>query len=246
MLRRHVTWILITVLLLSACGRNVATQSEGTPVPDSADGSNQTANSFPMSFEGAIELKRESNGSISLLKGDNLSIGIESRQSYQYLLEAQSFAAMAIEFVQSFKEEFRLENPKSELAVLRAQEDDLGFHQVRLAQNYKSVPILYSELIVHFDREDHVYLVQGQYIPTPIDINLTPEMNLDAVVKSIKGQGEVSPSSTGTLILSLSGEPPRLVYQIRLQVSLTDQSILIVDANTAEVIRKVPTIYNAN
>lgn len=244
---RCVIWVLICAFIFSSCGRDSDTRRDTVPLSDSVIQNNDPTPNFPLSFDGANKLKRDSSGVVSLLQGKNLSHDLENNPHYQQLVENGSFGEMAVEYVHFLKIPFQLEDPKSELSVTRVQEDDLGFHQVRLAQNYKSVPVLYSELIVHFDRDDHVYLVQGHYIQTPKKLNLKPAMTLDEVLQGVTDHGDVAPASTdaGPVILPLGDDPPKLVYQLRSQVSITDQSILLVDANNGEVVRKLPTIYNA-
>jgi Zn-dependent metalloprotease len=245
---RDVVWVLIWTFALSSCGRDSNTRLNVEPLSDSVFQKNDPTPNFPSSFDGADKLERDSSGVVSLVQGENLSQDLEKNPQYQQMAENGSFGDMATVFVDFFKIPFQLEDPKSELSVTRVQEDDLGFHQVRLAQNYKSVPVMYSEIIVHFDRDDHVYLVQGQHIPTPKKLNLNPAMTLDEVIQGLTDHGDVSPANTdlGPVILPLDDGSPKLVYQLRSQVSLTDQSILLVDANTGEVVRKVSTIYTTN
>lgn len=244
----RITGILLSVLIMASCNRNVATQLDGTPMPDSVDSPSGITDVSPTGFDGVTKLKRESSGAVSLLQGDNLSLAIEGDPEYRRLIESRSYAELAIEFVHFFRMPFQLEDPKRELSVTRVQEDDLGFHQVRLLQNYKSVNVMHSEIIVHFDRDDHVYLFQGQYIPTPVNMSLKPKMALNAVAESIKGHGDVSVdrTSAGPFILPMSDAHPKLVFQLRSRLSLTNQSILLIDANNGEIVRKLPTIYNAN
>ena len=245
---RYVIWVLICAFVFSSCGRNNRTQRDGTPPPNSVIQNSTPAPISPSSFVGANKLERDSSGVVSLLQGTNLSRTVEKHPHYQRLVENRSFGEMAIDFVQFFKIPFQLEDPKSELKVTRVQEDDLGFHQVRLAQNYKSVQVLNSEIIVHFDRGNHVYLVQGQYIRTPSEMDLKPKMTLNAVIKAITDHGGLALVSTNAdpVILPLNDGPPKLVYQLKSRESLTKQYILLIDANNGTVIRKVPTIYTAD
>ena len=244
--KRSVVWSTSALFLLASCIPNNDTQHNGAPTADTVTENGELTNIFPSSFEGSKKLDRDSNGTVSLLQGDNLSLALEGYAEYRRLFESKSFGEMAVEFVHFFKKPFQLEHPRSELSVTRVQEDDLGFHQVRLAQNYETVPVMYAELIVHFDRDDHVYLVQGQYIPTPANLNLVPKMTLDEVMEGIHDHGSVSADSTssGPFILPSNDSSPKLVYQLISRVSLTDQSMLLVDANNGRVLRKVPTIYS--
>ena len=245
MLTCRIICVFLAVFVMASCGPNGGSRRNPTPTSEPINRPSEPTIIFPVSFEGTKKLERDSSGTVSVLQGKNLSLALEGNPDYQQLVERQSFGEMAVEFIQFFKTPFQLQDPKSELSVARFQEDDLGFHQVRLAQNYKAVSVMYSELIVHFDPDGHVYLVQGQYIKTPLNLNLIPKLTLEAVVEGIQGYSDVLPDSTypGPLILPLTDSSPKLVYQLRSRVSVTDQSILLVDANNGQILRKVPTIY---
>lgn len=246
---RKILILLVGLAPLYGCGGGggyTSSPPSASPPRNSVIQNSGLTRIFPTNFDDVDKLQRDSSGVVSLLQGTNLSRTIESDPHYQRLFESRSYGAMAVDFVHFFKIPFQLEDPKNELNVTRVHKDDLGYHQVRLAQNYRSVPVLNSELIVHFDRGDHVYLVQGQYIRTPAMMDLEPKMTLNAVINAIKDHGNLAPASTnsGPVILPLDDAPPKLVYRLRSQVSLTDQSILLVDADSGVVLRKLPTIYD--
>lgn len=248
MLIRHVSSILMCLLAIWSCAQDKGSEPGNVSLTNPLVEKGESIQAYPTSFNDASKLKLESSGIVSLVQGMNLSRDLESHQSYQQLAANESFAEMAVEFIHFFKVPFQLKDPKNELRVTRVNGDDLGFHQVRLAQNYESIPVLNSELIVHFDKNDHVYLVQGQYIQSPNALDLKPRMTAEEVNQVVIDHGYAAAEITdpSPLILPLSDGQPKLVYQLSSNASLTDRSILLVDANNGEVIRKLPTIYNTN
>jgi Zn-dependent metalloprotease len=209
------------------------------------DDSSESEIQLPVDFTGVEQIRRNSNDSISIVKGQNLSSTLENHRDYQALQENGDHEAMAMAYVRHFATPFRLSNPQAELTLIRVNEDDLGYHQVRFTQNFRGVPVVYSEIIVHFNQVDHVYLLQGQYIPTPSSLDLNPAMSLDDVVAGLASHGELTPIQPSLAILAVNGGDPILVYQVTSRVSLTDQSVLLIDANSGTIVQKVPTVYNA-
>lgn len=199
----------------------------------------------PETFHNASEVRRDSVGTIVLVKGDNLSGEVEGDRQYESLVQAQSYGEMALFFVQHHGNLFRLVDPSSEAITTKVQSDDLGYHQVRLAQSLQDLPVLNAEMIVHFDPESHIYLVQSQFIPTPIGLSLTPALTEDEVVDAVAATAgsNVTIGEPMLAILPRQGQIPKLVYQLEVRRSMVDSRSVSIDANSGAVIREVPTVY---
>ncbi len=81
----------------------------------------------------------------------------------------------AIDFINDNKNLFRLQNPSVELKHSETVIDNEGKKHIRFSQFYEGVPIWGKELIVHFDAENQIYLINGRYVPTPSDIDVKSE-----------------------------------------------------------------------
>lgn len=197
----------------------------------------------PDSFHNANEVRRDSGGTVARVKGDNLAGDIELDRHYESLMREQSYDEMAQLFVQNYRIPFQLVDPNSEAVVSKVQGDNLGYHQVRLTQVYRDIPVLNTEMIVHFNPQDHVYLVQSQFIPTPIELVVIPALTEDEVVKSL-AQPNLTLGSAALAILPREHQRPILVYTIEMRRSLVDSRSVVVDANSGAILQEIPTVYN--
>jgi len=206
-----------------------------------ANGGAMTAS--PDSFHNATEVRRDSDGAVVLVKGDNLSGVIELDAHFASSMREQSYDEMAQLFVQNYRIPFQLVDPNSEVVVSKVQGDNLGYHQVRLSQVYRDIPVLNTEMIVHFNPQDHVYLVQSQFIPTPTELVVIPALTEDEVVKSL-AQSNVTLGSAVLAILPRERQRPILVYTIEMRRSVIDSRSVVVDANSGAILQEIPTVYN--
>src|SRR5690606_14251102 len=117
--------------------------------------------------------------------------------------------------------------------------------QVRLAQFFKGIPVLNTEILIQFDAEDNLNLVQAKYIETPSAIDRVPSLKVEEVIDRLPGHGKLMPvgPNSGLSILPKPAGTPVLVYRLSSTISLTDQSTLFVDANNGKVLGRVPTTY---
>jgi bacillolysin len=73
----------------------------------------------------------------------------------------------AYDFFASRSESYHIDNPESELELIKDRTDQLGFHHLRFQQRFDGLDIWGCQTIVHFSAEGKVYLVAGQSVPTP-------------------------------------------------------------------------------
>lgn len=68
-----------------------------------------------------------------------------------------------------------LENPKSTAVVVRTRIDKKGNSHIRVAQRYKGLRVIGAEIIVHVNKENSIYHVNGKYMSDP-NISATPSV----------------------------------------------------------------------
>lgn len=90
--------------------------------------------------------------------------------------------AAAYSFFENYKAAYRMTDPQSELAVGRIDVDDLGMRHVRMQQQYKGLPVIGGELVVHYTADDNLRAVNGTYEPG-IDLEVTPALTATAAVQ---------------------------------------------------------------
>lgn len=198
-------------------------------------------------FEGVSNIRRNGRtNTVTRVTGQNLSSAIEKEPDYQSFQAVDAYEDMALAFVNRHREEFRLLDPASELSVTRVQDDDLGFHQVRFAQTYRNLVVLDAELIVHFDRNGHIYLVQGIYIPTPVHLSLTPNLTENEAKRQLSAElDEGFVVNEGNLVIFPTDDGlSRLAYEFEVRRSVVERRHVIVDANDGMTLRTIPTVFD--
>jgi len=215
-------------------------EDANSPVRIAFEGASKT-------LEGVDDIRRNTrNDTVTRVMGQNLSSVIEEESDYQSLQAVDDYENMASAFLNRHREEFRLFDPASELSVTRVQSDDLGFHQVRFSQRYQDLVVLDAELIVHFDRDGHIYLAQGIYIPTPDHLSRTPNLSEDEAKEQLGAElGEDFVVNEGRLVIFSTDDGfSRLAYEFVARRSVVEGQRVIVDANDGTTLRTTPTVFD--
>src|SRR5262245_313597 len=126
-------------------------------------------------------------GTITLLAASNLSQALEQDPAFAALQASGRFADVALAFLAAQRSIFKLSSPADELAVDSVRTDELGLTHVRLRQIVGPLPVWNAEVIVHLDRERHVYRVQGSYISTPSGLPSTPRLDETQARRTVAG-----------------------------------------------------------
>ncbi len=181
--------------------------------------------------QGKVEVKfDEKNGTPTFLKG-NLPTASES-----------SIVESAVKFLDNYKELFLIYNPCAELKLNKTEKDKVGMTHVRLDQYYKGIPVWASQIIVHFDKEQRIYLVNGRYEPTPA-IKTEPEITEEAALitakDDLKHEGEFFGEPTCELVIYPLEQKYRLAWLVNLRTaSPSGDWKYFVDAKTGEILLK--------
>ena len=135
---------------------------------------------------------------------------------------------------------------EKEFKAKKVTGDRLGFHHVRIKQLHQGLRVVGGDLMVHFDKSDEAYQVNGTYVPG-IGVDTAPEIDADAAVqvalKDLAGLGQEPDRLQGApeLVVFAQDRAPVLAYEI-LFSSLPDGSQASgawrywIDARTGEVI----------
>jgi Zn-dependent metalloprotease len=185
---------------------------------------------------------------IRSLKGENLSADLEQNAGFRELQTSGQFDAIALSFLAFHASAFRLDDPENELAVRSIKSDDLGFTHVKFEQHFRDLSIPGAELIVHLDRANRVYLVNGSYIATPRSVNTMPafgqERARQIAAEMIDARSACAECPCDLVILAQRGHPPRLAYRVYLALRLTEGWELMLDAQSGALLRKLPTVLS--
>ena len=243
----------LLIILFLDCGISY-TQENKSQVMHPSSSQQNIPNVVPVMIDlklpaDAILKTDPNNQTIIFLKAENLSLYLEKDNRFEKLLLAEKFGEAAINFLEAYRSLFKLVNPEKELVIKSIEKDDIGYKHIRLNQVFSNITIWGSELIVHFDKDNHVYLVNGRYTPTPSELNTQPVLN-DQEIKAIvtrefpQLKSECNDCRINLVIFNDSTNKPHLAYQVFVSVSLAEGWEIIVDAETGGILQKTPTVYH--
>ncbi|OQW96356.1 MAG: hypothetical protein BWK77_05105, partial [Verrucomicrobia bacterium A1] len=116
---------------------------------------------------------------------------------------------------------FRARDARQEFAAERVDTDALGFRHVRTAQFHRGLRVIGGELIVHFDRANQAYEVNGRYVPD-VSLDVTPQLKPAEAVRTARqdlaagGQPGGELIAGPELVVFALGAEPRLAYELAL------------------------------
>ncbi|HBA82551.1 MAG TPA: hypothetical protein DCZ95_00510 [Verrucomicrobia bacterium] len=131
------------------------------------------------------------------------------------------YEADAVAILDNVSGLFRMKDAAAEFRARRVDEDRLGFHHVRLDQFLHGVRVVGGELIVHFDRQDRAYEVNGTYMPD-LTVGVVPILAADQAVAAARadllreGRPEGDLPETPELVVLARQVPARLAYELTL------------------------------
>ncbi|MCE7791158.1 M4 family metallopeptidase [Salipaludibacillus sp. CUR1] len=156
---------------------------------------------------------------------------------------AEANGQNAKHFLDEHKDFFEMDNPEENLEEVRSSEDDLGMTHVRLQQTKNGIPVDRNELNVHFNEDNQITTVNGNFDNEieNININTTPfvEKNtaLQAAKDKVNAPDFVEFEETDLIVYPFE-EDYHLAYRVNLEFHTGSPGnwYVYVDAHTGEVI----------
>jgi Zn-dependent metalloprotease len=202
-----------------------------------------------MSLPSDAVIKRDvKNETVIFLRGENLSQELEKEEHFRLLQSQNLFGEIVLAFLTAHRSVFRLVRPTEEFTVTSINTDDLGLKHVRFQQVFQGISVWASEIIVHLNQANQVYLMQGRYVPTPKDLNIHPALNeteaFRIVAEDLKNIGPDCRNCRSELTLFPVTEGiPRLAYRVLATPSLIEGWEYFIDAETGDILEKLTTVY---
>lgn len=202
-----------------------------------------------LAFPKGSKLRLGNNqGTINFLHAKNLTKNLEEDIEFRALQDEDEPPKIALAFIRAYKKQFGLLDPKNELILNSVNLDDLGYKQIRFHQIYLNIPVWNAEILVQLDQANHVVLVQGQYVKTPVGINTQPNLREKQIFEIVADQFEIDRTCKNcklqTVIYAPQDKAPRLAFQVSVTISLVEGWIVTVDADTGSVLNKISTVYS--
>jgi Zn-dependent metalloprotease len=189
-----------------------------------------------------------SNGTVIYLRSENLSEDLEKEKHFRLLQSQNLFAEITYAFLIAHRTAFKLTAPLEELAVTSIYSDELDFKHIRFQQVFQGISVWASEIIVHLNQANQVYLMQGRYIPTPKNLDIRPVLNeakaFRIVAKDLRNiESECRNCRSELIVFSQNEKIPCLAYRVLAYTSVIEGWEYFVDAETGEILEKLTTVY---
>jgi Zn-dependent metalloprotease len=208
--------------------------------------------SQPSTMETSIDSIQHNptNGTVTLMKG-NLYVSSEAISTEHRNKDKTVYQKIAVDFVNHYRSLFKLKQPREELIVSSAQIDNLDYKHIRLQQVYQDIPVWGSELIVHINADEVVYLAGGQYIPSPDSISLKPSFNEEKAIEyASKLPSDLKhhcPQCTARLVIYFDNIiSPHLAYLVEAGSRFSRSSQLMLDAHSGDLLTRIPSVQTSN
>ena len=158
-------------------------------------------------------------------------------------MKGRVFSDTAMRFLDVYRKDFRLNDPLSELVLKRSETDSLGYQYVRLEQVFRGLSVVGAELLLQFDAENRLNLIQGGYVPTP---DIDPKVHRYSASDALAlGKNEIGTdyeiSGPDLVIFPQPDGSSVLAYEMKFSRGLSQGWRLILDANDGSVLSKVST-----
>ena len=174
-----------------------------------------------------------------------------------------NYARDAIAILDSLTDVYAVKDAQKEFTVLRTDADNIGFHHARVRQMYRGLRVVGGEVIVHFNKDNQAYQVNGRYIPD-ITVGTTPTLTPDEAVARAQAdlQTRLSRASQGgkpegtlngppELVVFANNSDPKLAYELILtysepSISIPGRWIYTLDALSGQILNAYNDIPTAD
>lgn len=224
----------------------------------SAFGQNQEGNSTPLlnskveSRKSDLSMKLSSSGTPTFVKGIQKE-GLSPYSKIRFNPDDETIKTNNLAFLEKYNQLLKLESPSTELKVSKLFQDGLGQFHTRYSQSYNGIPVWGAQLITHSNQLGDVLSMDGKYIPSPSHISTTPDISLDdatiiAISSLLPNADSRTTESTGRLVIYSDKKnlTPVLAWEIKLDASLTEQYVVMVNAKMSDIIFSYNNIHTDN
>ncbi len=170
----------------------------------------------------------ETNGTAKFIKAKGLFVPGKTAKT----------ADIPLACLQNLRELLGVHDAHSEFRKKSEVVDDLGLTHVKFQQVYNGLVLSGKEIIVHLDKDQSVYLVEGRVEPTP-QIDVTATLSGEQALDVVRGElGHLDALTTCELVIYFGRlNFARLAYDISAVRGLETWKYFV-DAKTGQVVEK--------
>ena len=193
--------------------------------------------------ESAI-IRYAENGTPSYIKGGNLSSQLDDDPQFRVLKKKGLYKDMVYQFLQSWRQLLKIDDPRREFEITIVKIDDLGLKHVEFQQILNGIAIWGCSMSVHLNENNQVYLLQSHYEPTLKNVDTTPKLSAQeaaemAISEAPGGEGGWRAEEKKLFIFMVGAQAPRLAYRITLVRGLMRREYYFVDAGNGKILHKL-------
>ncbi len=159
----------------------------------------------------------------------------------------------ALTFLQQNKEKIKIKNPKANLKQSNSVKDELGMTHVRFNQTKNGVPVEGAEIIVHYNQDNEITVVNGAY-NEEVEVSkfdtsptLSTEDALEVAKSSTSAPSNLDQVPTSELVIYPFEGKNHLTYKVNVNF-LGDEPgnwFVFVDATSGKVVDQYNAIMDA-
>ena len=215
---------------------------------------------FAQNVQTSIDaLTQQTNAVITVNKNSGIVQFIRFPYTKPLDLQGNTVYEKALSFLKDYKGIYNLENVNESFIHKTTETDQYGLKRVMLTQVYNGVPIFDGKLIFHFNIEENLTAINGNYIPN-IKVNPIPSISLSRVSsialetihnQNINFSGAPLLVKESTLYIFQKGmtqgyrDGQHLVYKIEVGNQVDVREFLFIDAHTSNIVEQYTGIAHA-
>jgi bacillolysin len=228
--------------------------------PSSAGGSNEPAPAIgdqgvtPAQVRAFDKLQLESGRAWTWMQHEDYGTpahisGSRSAAAKAILVPGKSPQQATIEFVDQYRDLFKMKDAASELLLSKSEVDHLAMTHVRFQQVVKGVPVAGAELAAHYDEKGRLTSIDANYISGIHDHDLEPKISAkmahdvamqDVIATTTNVDESQLQASEGKLVVFARGaRPAALAFEYTVRAVFGNEPaiwVTKVDAKTGEIL----------
>jgi hypothetical protein len=185
----------------------------------------------------------------SRIKGEDLALNLRSLAEFKAALNSSDYREMAYIFLEHYKSFLQLPNPRNDLRIESIRSDALGTTHTRFRQQLNNIPVEGASVLIHFSKQNTLYLFQGAYLPPsalqPVNTTAALTASEAAAIALHAAPQTDAPwkvQDNSLIVYIRASREPRLAYGITLARGLVDRDHYIIDAADGRILEKTSLI----
>lgn len=203
--------------------------------------------------------EQKTKASVTINQDSNVPEFIKFSNDNPLNLKGNTITEKTFDFLNSNKSIYGIDDISSTIKLNTTAVDNIGFQRVVLNQEYQGVPVYDGKLLFHFNKQNNLTAINGNYI-TDIKLNASPSFSkteaLLIAIETIKNQdinfsGETLFVHDTKLYVFQKGLAQGyiggnyLVYQIEVRNNKDVREFVFVNAHNGEVVEQFTGIAHA-